>query len=274
MKANLFSTLALLLFSPSPMAITDSEVQSYVEPTITVTVKEINKETNLYEFTIFNNTDCYVVNDSIYSEKFESVFPYEYFQSQKIRYPLIKPKETCVVQNSFYFSEYSQKLTDKDFRAQGFIPRNNLISITGPFNVSESVSISQSTSYNCVTIDCEINYLHDLQFEGSYLQYHVDCAVSLTYEENEYCFYGFVNNVNNNVELHLMDGAEIDPKKITINSIDSFAVGHPIEYMAEPKRGFRLPTWLNITIITASALSAALFVGALVITIVKKQKKA
>ena len=258
-----FALLSLLILSPSLMAMTDSDIQSYTDTTVAISLKEIEKDTNLYEFEIVNNSDSFIMKDSIFLKEEYATHSDEYSQSLKIRYPLLKPKETYVTRNRFSRHIDLPEGTYISSRTEAYLPRNNIVSIAEPFNVSETISQSKATGYNCIVIDCNIKFFQEFPFEGSNLSYEISCAVSLTYENEEYCFYGLVNIPENKVELHLLNDADIDPKKVVVNSIDAFTIGHPIEYDNSRPSDFKNPNWLLITIISISSIGVILFIGLL-----------
>ena len=227
MKAKILGILPLLLFVPSLMALTPEEAESFNEYSdFTVTIKEVedSEKPNLYEFTINNYGDCYLNKEHIsqknlngrYIESFENTHSVEdNFKT------LIKPKEVCVLRSYIDTSRWEIEEGEfNDFFGVGYSIRNDIISITGPYNFS----ISDYGDYGrskLLEIDCGIKQLQHLK-KDDYILYRYFYAIDMTYDGQDFCVESEYQNDLEGIATRFSPNQEIDSSKLKINNIDSF----------------------------------------------------
>ena len=273
MKAKILGILPLLLFVPSLMALTPEEAESFNEyGDFAVTIKEIkdSEKPNLYEFTINNYGDCYLNKEHIsqrrlndrYIESFENTHSVEdNFKT------LIRPKEVCVLRSYVDTSRWEIEEGEfNDFFGVGYSIRNDVISITGPYNFS----ISDYGDYGgskLLEIDCGIKQLQNLE-EDDYKECRYFYAIDMTYDGKDFCIESEYQSDLKGIATRFSPNQEIDPSKLTINNIDTFvAISYAMN--CEPI-GITVFKW-SLLILTCLAVIGITF--AIVMCVVKRYDK-
>ena len=227
MKTKFLGILPLVLCIPSLMALTPEEAESFNEyGDFAVTIKEIkdSEKPNLYEFTINNYGDCYLNKEHISQRRLNGRYIESFENTQSVEdnfKTLIKPKEVCVLRSYVDTSRWEIKEGEfNDFFGVGYSIRNDVISITGPYNFS----ISDYGDYGgskLLEIDCGIKQLQHLK-KDNYIWYRYFYAIDMTYNGQDFCVESEYQNGLEGIATRFSPNQEIDSSKLKINNIDSF----------------------------------------------------
>lgn len=219
-----FGILPLLLIAPSLMAATQAATKEDINSCIydyrdfDITVKTIDKK--IYEFTINNYGDGYIVNSYFEYQNQSYYCPPPESGIQKGRITYIKPKDTATIKvvDEYGHQDPLEDMTYTGFGVMAYMPKNDILSVSKP----AKIYYKKHDNYCTLNLDCHKEVLKNSKPKSEGLSYLYSYAVSWSYEGKEYCsITSETNKVTELISISLPENSTIDTEKVTINNIDS-----------------------------------------------------
>ena len=225
MKKNIkvLGLLPFVLISPALMAVIEENICSHINYSdFEVTVKTLKED--LYELTINNYGEAYIVKDRFVKDNkyYFNYVPETEYEGKRTTF--IKPNEIKTIkvkpeENSYGILEEG-KYTD--FTQCAYLPKNDYISIEGPYNLSFTKHEYYGGDYNTLDINCNLTKLK-FTSPGNHYSYMYSYAVTWTYDGTEFCTLSMGKTTfDDAISLYFEPDIKLDTSLATISNIDAF----------------------------------------------------